>query len=341
MLEQLPDVQVVGYAADGEEGIRKVVDLRPDLVTLDLEMPKMDGYTLLRIIMSRFATPVIVISSRNDKEGVFKALELGAIDFIAKPGKAISDDLLKIQEDLQNKVRSVFNLNMALVRAREAAVPSVAPAAVPETKRLLVPPPHGHRKERQPVSIIAIGASTGGPPALQTIFSSLQQPYPVAMVVSQHMPPGFTRAFAERLNRSSGFEIREAVDGDAVLPGRVLIAPGAKNLVLERSGEGVIARVAEPTPMDRYLPSVDVMFSSCAAVYGPRMLAVVLTGMGNDGSKGVRVVKKAGGQVIAESEESAVVFGMPREAIATGVVDAVVRFDQVADEILRRCGFSN
>lgn len=336
MLEQLPDVQVVGYAADGEEGIRKVIDLRPDLVTLDLEMPKMDGYTLLRIIMSRFATPVIVISSRNDKEGVFKALELGAIDFIAKPGKAISDDLLKIQEDLHNKVRSVFNLNMALVRAREMSIA----APHPEVKRHRVHPPEAAPKGKQPMVLVAIGASTGGPPALQAIFSAFAQPYPIAMVVSQHMPPGFTRAFAERLNRSSGFEIKEAADGDAVVPGRVLIAPGAKNLVFERSGDGVIARVAEPKPTDRYLPSVDVMFESCAAVYGPRMLAVVLTGMGNDGSKGVRAVKKAGGQVIAESEESAVVFGMPREAIATGVVDRVVRFDQVADEIAGRCGFS-
>jgi two-component system chemotaxis response regulator CheB len=335
MLEQLPEVQVVGYAADGEEGIRKVVDLRPDLVTLDLEMPKMDGYTLLRIIMSRFATPVIVISSRNDKEGVFKALELGAIDFIAKPGKTISDDLLKIQEDLHNKVRSVFNLNMALVRAREVT----SPTPQPEVKRHRPLPAEAEPRGKRPVSLVAIGSSTGGPPALQAIFSAFAQSYPFAVVVSQHMPPGFTRAFAERLNRSSGFDIREAADGDKVLPGRILIAPGAKNLVFERVGDGVVARVVDPAFTDRYLPSVDVMFESCAAVFGSKMLAVVLTGMGNDGSKGVRAVKKMGGQVIAESEESAVVFGMPREAIATGLVDRVVRFDQVADEILLRCGF--
>jgi two-component system chemotaxis response regulator CheB len=335
MLEQLSEVEVVGYAADGEEGIRKVVDLRPDLVTLDLEMPKMDGYTLLRIIMARFTTPVIVISSRNDKEGVFKALELGAIDFIAKPGRAISDDLLKIQEDLHNKVRSVFNLNLALVKARELQPP---PPPQPEVRR----PHHGGAattaKGRRPVTVVAIGSSTGGPPALQAIFSTLSEPYPFAVVVSQHMPPGFTKAFAERLNRSSSFEIKEAVDGDEVVAGRVLIAPGARNLVFERSGDAVLARVKDSSATDRYLPSVDVMFTSCAEVFGAKALAVVLTGMGNDGSKGVRAIKAAGGQVIAESEETAVVFGMPREAIATGLVDKVVRGDRVAAEILARCG---
>ena len=160
------------------------------------------------------------------------------------------------------------------------------------------------------------------------------------MVISQHMPAGFTTTFAERLNRSSGFEVREAKDGDAVLPGRALIAPGGRNLLLVKVAEQVSVRVVPPGPKDRYVPSVDVMFCSCAEVYRHRMLAVVLTGMGNDGALGVREAKRLGAQVVAESEESAVVFGMPREAIATGTVDRVVHMDQMVREIVVRSGFT-
>ncbi|WP_129127112.1 protein-glutamate methylesterase/protein-glutamine glutaminase [Geomonas oryzae] len=328
MLEELPGVQVVGYATNGEEGIRRVIDLTPDLVTLDLEMPRMDGFTMLRILMASTPVPVIVISSTSGDEKVFKALELGAVDFIAKPTSVISDELLKIQQDLHQKVQAVFKLNMARVQKRvepaspapEVTVPAVAAGA------------------NSSVDIVAIGSSTGGPPALQRIFASFREAPPFAMVVSQHMPAGFTTAFAERLNRSSGFDVREAKDGDEVVAGRALIAPGGRNLIFERSGEKVVARVVPPGLKDRYVPSVDVMFRSCAELYRNRMLAVVLTGMGNDGAAGVREAKKAGAQIIAESEESAVVFGMPREAIATGVVDRVVPMDAMVREIVLRCG---
>ena len=332
MLESVENVQVVGYAADGEEGIRKIIDLKPDLVTLDLEMPRMDGFTLLRIIMNSCPLPVIVISSKSEDERVFKALELGAVDFIAKPTGRISDELLKIAGDLQEKVRSVFNLNMDRITKREP----------------LLPPEASSRKKRKPgslpasaasgVNVVAIGASTGGPPALQGILSSFPEKLPFTVLVSQHMPAGFTKAFAERLDRSSQFTVKEAKDGDPVVPGMVLIAPGGRNMIFQETNGAVIARVVEPSPQDRYIPSVDVMLTSLADIYGSRLLAVVLTGMGNDGSKGVRAVKKGGGEILAESEESAVVFGMPREAIATGVVDKVVPLSRMAREITLRCG---
>lgn len=334
MLEAMENVSVVGYAADGEEGMRRIIDLKPDLVTLDLEMPRMDGFTLLRIIMSSRPTPIIVISSRSEDERVFKALELGAVDFIAKPTSTISDELLTIREDLHNKVRSVLNLNMAGVKKREHLI--AEEALHRRKKRPATVPPD--RLARQTVDVVAIGASTGGPPALQSILSSLNEKYPIAVAISQHMPAGFTRAFAERLNRSSLFEISEAKDGDPFTPGRILIAPGGMNLVFQKLPGGVVAKVTKPSPQDRYVPSVDVMFSSLAAIYGNRLLAVVLTGMGNDGSRGVREVKAAGGQVLAESEESSVVFGMPREAIATGVVDKVAPLDRMAREIILRSG---
>ncbi|ABQ27299.1 protein-glutamate methylesterase/protein-glutamine glutaminase [Geotalea uraniireducens] len=334
MLEEVPEVEVVGYAANGEEGIRRVIDLSPDLVTLDLEMPRMDGFTTLRIIMSSCPTPVIVISSGSEDERVFKALELGAVDFIAKPTRTISDELLKIQDDLQKKVRSVFNLNMAGIKRRESLFIQEAKAKK-EKKPALFPTA---KTVKSKVDIVAIGASTGGPPALQSIFSAFAEPLPVAVVVSQHMPAGFTRAFAERLNRTSGFEIKEAKDGDAVLPGRVLVAPGGRNMVLQSLDGKVIVRVVDPAPTDKYIPSVDAMLASCAEIYGSRLLAVVLTGMGNDGSRGVKTAKAAGARILAESEESAVVFGMPREAIATGLVDKVAPIDRMANEIASHCG---
>lgn len=339
MLEEMPEVEVVGYAADGEEGIRKIIDLRPDLVTLDLEMPRMDGFTLLRIVMGYSPTPVIVISANSDDEKVFKALELGAVDFVVKPSQGITEELLTICDDLQQKVRAVIHLNMAGIirRERTVAPAPAAPAPAPESRKRAAAPA---RRARERVAVVAIGASTGGPPALQNILTSLAGPLSFSVVVSQHMPAGFTKTFAERLNRLSPFDVKEAADGDLVRPGRVLIAPGGYNLVCERSGDQVVARVVKPAKEDRYVPSVDVMLNSCAAVFGPQTLAVVLTGMGNDGSKGVRAVKAAGGQVLAEAETSAVVFGMPKEAIATGVVDKVVPLDQMGREILLRCGGS-
>jgi two-component system chemotaxis response regulator CheB len=190
------------------------------------------------------------------------------------------------------------------------------------------------------IDLVAIGSSTGGPPALQHIFSAFEQKYPFAVVVSQHMPAGFTKAFADRLNRSSLFDIKEAEDGDLVLPGRVLIAPGGRNMIFEVCGGQVTARIVEPTESDRYVPSVDVMLQSCAGIYRKRAAAVILTGMGNDGSKGIQIIKEQGGCVIAESEETAVVYGMPREAVATGVVDRCVPLDRVASEIILLGGFS-
>lgn len=327
MLEELPGVEVVGYATNGEEGIRRVIDLTPDLVTLDLEMPRMDGFTMLRILMASSPVPVIVISSTSGDEKVFKALELGAVDFIAKPTSIISDELLKIQQDLQEKVQTVFRLDMT--RVKKSCEPA---AALPQ----LIPTPRAEVPGN--IDVVAIGSSTGGPPALQRILTAFSEAPPFAMVISQHMPSGFTHAFAERLNRSTGFEVREAKDGDLLLPGRALVAPGGKNLLLARSGDKVVARVVEPGPKDRYVPSVDEMFCSCAQLYGKRMLAVVLTGMGNDGARGVREAKRLGAQVVAESEESAVVFGMPREAIATGLVDRVVPLDGMVREIVYRSG---
>jgi len=338
ILEAIPEVEVIGYAVDGEEGMRRILALKPDLVTLDLEMPRMDGFTLLRIIMSNCPTPVIVVSSRGGDESVFKALELGAVDFILKPTAGAFEELIKIREDLHEKVRQVFNLNMSCVRKRGELLRKSCEVDSAWTARERTP--LTAPRKQGIISVVAIGASTGGPPALQSMFAAFPGGIPFSIVVSQHMPSGFTRTFAERLNRTSMLEVVEACDGDQVRPGCVLIAPGGKNMVFRKADGCVTVQLLDPEPGENYLPSVDKMFQSGSEIFGSKILGVVLTGMGTDGAVGVRVIKKSGGQVLSESEDSAVIFGMPRAAIATGVVDAIVSLERMPDEILMRCGFS-
>jgi two-component system, chemotaxis family, protein-glutamate methylesterase/glutaminase len=325
ILEASGRARVVGVARDGEEGVKKAFDTRPDLITLDLEMPRMDGFTFLRIIMKSLPTPVLVISARHEDKNVFKALELGAVDFLAKP----SDHLQgaeALRQDLLLKINLVSQLRMKNVQRqlnRESSGAVIAAAF--------------RRPDRPVIDLVAIGASTGGPSALQTVFSSLPAQVPAAFVVSQHMPAGFTRAFAERLSRNSQLAVKEAELGDAVLPGQVLIAPGGYNMtLLEQNGE-VRVKTEPRGPEHKFVPSVNELFCSAARIYGPRMLAVVLTGMGNDGREGVIAVKDAGGRTLAESEKTAIVYGMPREAVTTQKVDRVADLDEIALEIVREC----
>jgi two-component system chemotaxis response regulator CheB len=331
LLEEIPGVEVAGYAINGEEGLRKAMDLRPDLITLDLEMPGMDGFTLLRIIMSACPAPVLVVSAHNDDERVFKALELGAVDFVAKPSKVLSDQLLEIRDELQLKVSTILNLNLQGFKARASAI---LHEPAPARKAAKLP-----RGGTQKFELVAIGSSTGGPPALQKILSEMPHELPFAMLVSQHMPAGFTKTFAERLNRMFPFTVHEASDGEPVVKNTVLVAPGAMNMITVQVKDQVVVRLKTPTHEDKYSPSINAMLTSVARVYGSRALAVILTGMGNDGSLGVRKIKEHGGGVLAEAEESSVVFGMPREAIATGLVDKVVHLDQMASKIIEFCGF--
>ncbi len=331
LLEEIPGVTVVGYACNGEEGLRKFFDLQPDLVTLDLEMPRIDGFAFLRIVMQNRPTPVIVISSRADDENVFKALELGAVDFVAKPTSRISPELVNIRDDLLSKVMETARTDMNKVLRRPSARDRVREASDGPAPSL-IPRSNG-------IGQIVIGASTGGPPALQSLLSSITAPLPLGIAISQHMPPVFTRAFAERLNKFCALEVKEGQTGDLMLPGRVLIAPGGKNLTFQLRAGNVVALVEDPPPSQRYTPSVDVMFKSASDVFGANLLGVILTGMGNDGARGVERIKERGGQVLAESEESSVVFGMPKEAIATGKVDKILPLSLMAGEVLRRCGF--
>jgi two-component system chemotaxis response regulator CheB len=318
MLEASPLAEVVGSARDGEDALRKTLELRPDLITLDLEMPGMDGFTFLRVVMSRCPTPVIVISGRAAEGDVWKALELGAVDFIAKPRPHATPLLESIERELIRKVHSARELRIERLRDRYPG-----PAAPLET------PPGRAQASR----VVALGASTGGPSALLEILRAFREAPPCTFLVAQHMPEGFTAGFAARLDRLTALAAREARGGEEPEPGGVLVAQGGRHLEVEVVAGRAVTRVVASEPGDRYAPSVDRLFASCAKAFGPDLLAVVLTGMGDDGSLGVRAVKENGGRVIAESEDSAVIHGMPQQAIRTGAVDRVLPLSEMASAI--------
>ncbi len=321
MLESGGDVRVIATAVDGEDGIKQVLRHRPDVVTLDLEMPSMDGFAFLRWVMVSRPTPVIVISSRASDRNVFKALELGAVDFIAKPGGRVSQRLEEIREDLLAKVRQCVNVRLDNVRKR---IRDEEPSG--ETVEAPAPEPS------QSIDCVVIGASTGGPPAIQMLLQALP-PLPVPVVIAQHMPPIFTRLFAERLNRLGAFRVAEAQDGDALEPGTVMIAPGGKQTSVERAGDGLRIRVEPKGAGDLHAPSVNRLFTSAAEACGERLVAVVLTGMGDDGAAGIRRIAERGGRTIAEAASTAIIYGMPAEAIRTGGVGQVLPLPQIAPAI--------
>jgi two-component system chemotaxis response regulator CheB len=321
-----PRMEVVDTAGDGEEAIKKVLKLKPDLVTLDLEMPRMDGFTFLRWLMSNYPRPVLVVTSRDSNKSVFKALDLGAVDFVVKPVKYASLQLGTIGAQVLTKIREISSLKVEGLPAKLSAMSRKTPPRVMAAA--------GKGKYQ----LVAMGASTGGPPALQSILTSMPRGLPAGIVISQHMPEGFTRLFSERLNRLVGIRVSEAADGDVVERGRALIAPGGRHLLLqgERGGK-VKVRLARSGDEDRYAPSIDRMMSSAAGIYHDRMIAVLLTGMGDDGVLGMKDVKEAGGLTIAESEDTCIVYGMPREAARRGVVNRVLPLSDIGENIIREC----
>ena len=324
MLTDQPGIEVVGMARDGEDGLRQLRQLKPDLVTLDLEMPGMDGFTFLRIVMNQSPLPILVVSSRREAVSVFRALELGAVDFLPKPSRSISPELYDLRDDLVRKVRAATEFRMQGIRERV-----VTPRQVFESDFPAVPLEPGRR-----FRLLAIGASTGGPGAIARVMTTLRSGLPLSIVVSQHMPPGFTRAFAERLDRFSPYSIHEAQDAEKISPQQGYICPGGKNIALEQRGEDIVVRL-RGKGRERYIPSVDLLFESAARIFQDDCMGVVLTGMGSDGREGVVAIKQRGGVTIAESEETSVVYGMPREAIATGGVDQVLPLGAIPHAIAK------
>jgi len=326
MLESSPLVEVVGVARDGEEALRKTLELEPDLITLDLAMPRMDGFTFLRLLMAKRPTPVMVISGRRGEDDVFKALDLGAVDFIAKPTKLATPDLQQIEEGLIRKVHAIRELRIEKVQKRIRSGPAAVETTRDDAASSAAPSP------------VVIGSSTGGPAALTQLFSTFSKVPRCAFFVAQHMPGGFTRGFAERLDRLTPFRVREARGGEAVEPGTVLVSPGGAHLVFETDGRRIVTRLEEGSDGDRFIPSVDRLFCSAAKHFGPDLLAIVLTGMGDDGREGACQVKRAGGRVIAESEETAVIYGMPRQVVGAGAADRVLPLPEIPAAIGKEPG---
>jgi two-component system chemotaxis response regulator CheB len=321
MLEGSPDIDVVGTATDGIDAISKTIRLKPDLITLDLEMPEMDGFAFLRWVMIQRPVPVIIVSSHGDRVTVFRALEMGAVDFVSKPTRGASAELKNIERDLLSKVYAIRDLDMnALSR---------------NIKLLEPPPPPVENPSESEIELVAVGASTGGPAALQIILTRLPAEFPAAIVVSQHMPRGFTGPLAERLDKLCNLRVKEAREADEPEPGTTLICPAGFHMQFKgKSGKAKVV-LTEGSFEDRYTPSVDVMMQSAAQTYGGRAMGVLLTGMGNDGKRGMLEIKSKGGYTIAESKETAVVFGMPQEAIKAGAALKVLPLTEISGEILR------
>lgn len=325
ILEDDASLEVVGIASDGVEAMAKALRLKPDIITLDFEMPGMDGFSFLRWLMRERPTPVIMVSSHADSKTVFRALELGAVDFVAKPTRRASVELQTIEKDLLRKIKGIKNIRLDILSKNLELLEHAEEEEEPKQ----------NRTGRNAVELVAVGSSTGGPAALQIILTRLPSDFMSAMVISQHMPKGFTGPLSERLDRMCQVRIKEAADGDIIERGTVYICPGGFHLGLKKRGERKHIVLKESKVSDKYVPSVDHMMSSVAELYGRASMGVILTGMGNDGKHGMLEIKNQGGYTIAESEETAVVFGMPGEAIKNGAVEVILPLQEIPAEIIR------
>jgi two-component system chemotaxis response regulator CheB len=319
-------IEVVGTAADGSIGLRKIEELRPHVVTLDLEMPRMDGIEMLRQITRKYRVPVIVVSAFSNRSAAItlKALALGAFDFVTKPQDAASGRLEQIAAELALKIKA----------AAQAGAPKMI-ITVPPLKRQ-EPRPFS-MQPRWPTRVIAMGVSTGGPNALQYVFSQLNEDFSGCLLVVQHMPEGFTEMFAHRLNESSAIEVKEAQSGDLLRAGRALICPGNRHMKVRRMEHGDIAILVDQPRVNGHRPSVDVLFHSVAHETGPKAIGVLMTGMGDDGAAGMGAIQSAGGITIAQSPDSCVVDSMPRAAIERGFVTRIVSLSGIAGVLQSKC----
>ena len=319
-------IEVVGTAMDGAFALKKIEELQPDVVTLDLDMPRMDGMETLRLIMRRAPLPVILFSTHSKEGGyaTLKALALGAVDFLAKPKDAAAGHLEQIADQL-----------IAKIKVAKRAVGRKLPAAVIEEKPA---PKKGIRAALPPRRIIAIGISTGGPNALQFVLSQIPAEFQSTIIVVQHMPEGFTEMFAKRLDECCALEVQEARSGDLLLAGRVLICPGNRHIMVRRMPRGDMAVLSDGPPVNGHRPSADVLFHSVSQEFGLTAVGVLMTGMGDDGAEGLGAIKAAGGMTVAQSEDTCVVSGMPRAAIIKGYANKIIPLDGVAAFLMSNYG---
>jgi two-component system chemotaxis response regulator CheB len=330
IINRQSDMQCIGAAADPLVAREMIRSLDPDVITLDVEMPRMDGLDFLSRLMRLRPMPVVMVSTLTERgaEVTLRALELGAVDFVAKPKIGVADGLKQLGADITDKIRAASRAHVR--RPAAAAPPGVGRPAVAAP-----PPPAPSLGRLSTEKIIFIGASTGGTEATKEVLLGLPPDAP-AVVITQHMPPGFTTSYAARLDGLCRIRVKEATDGERILPGHAYIAPGGLHLSVERSGANYVARVQDGEPVNRHKPSVEVLFKSAARVVGPNALGLMLTGMGADGAKAMREMRDAGSYNLVQDEASCVVFGMPREAIAAGAAHEVLPLQKIAPTLLDR-----
>ncbi len=323
MISSDPALQVIGTARDGVEAVDKTISLRPDVITLDVEMPRMNGLEALRLIMDKQPTPVVMISAYTTEGAVetLKALELGAVDFIPKNISEGSINILNIKEELISKIKQASGSNVKEPQRTEPLQSKYTSTEV-EGKSVTT-------------DLIVIGSSTGGPRALQKIIPLLPKNLPVPVVVAQHMPPKFTKVLAERLNELSVLQVKEAEDGELVIPGKVLIAPGGKHMIVTgNSKQNIKIKLVEEAAKAIYKPSVDMLLISASKIFPSTTLAVILTGMGHDGLQGVKRIKAGGGRSIVQDKDSCTIYGMPKAIVEAGLADRIVPLTEIAYEII-------
>jgi two-component system chemotaxis response regulator CheB len=324
ILEEHPLLEVIGVARNGKEAIKEVVLKSPDLITLDLEMPLMDGFTFLRWLMFNRPTRTIIISSWGSRGNVFRALEMGALDFIVKPDRGEKDQLSRWEEELVRKLETAMKVDISKVESRLARPSRTEPVVAPVTPRSWSPD----------LRVVVIASSTGGPPAIQNILQSMPSDYPAAILVNQHMPAGFTALFSRRLDQMVALRVKEGEDKETLKAG-VYIAPGSSHMAMEKRRGKVSLRIVPAAPTDRYVPSADRLFQSAAEVFGSGCIGIVLTGMGEDGVNGLSSLKGAGGKIIAEDESSCVIYGMPKAAVERGLADRVLPLKDISGVLMR------
>lgn len=353
-----PTIQVVGTATNGKEAIDQALALKPDVITMDYEMPMMDGITAVRHIMQRCPTPVLMFSSLTHEGArvTLDALDAGAVDYLPKNFEDISRNPDKVKQLLCEKVHTISRSNRrfgSYASHAPVAAPAPAPAggghvaassfASPAAARTPAParaaapavaPAHSPAPKRKPYKLVAIGTSTGGPVALQRVLTQLPANFPAPIVLIQHMPAAFTKAFAERLDKLCRISVKEAEDGDMLRPGLALLAPGGKQMMID--GRGTV-KILPGDERLNYKPCVDITFGSAAKSYGDKVLSVVLTGMGADGREGARLLKQGGSTVWAQDEASCVIYGMPMAIVKANLADAVYSLDEIGKHLVEAC----
>lgn len=335
MLSLDPQLEVIDTAENGAQAVEKASLLKPDVITMDIEMPVMDGITAVKRIMAVRSTPILMFSSltTDGAKATLDALEAGAIDFLPKRFEDISLDREEARQLLCARVRAI-----GMRRLATKPVPSRAPTTANEKASGFSKPERGlvasATKRHGTYKIVLIGTSTGGPIALQQVLTKLPANFPLPLLLIQHMPATFTPTFAQRLNSLCQIKVKEAADGDIITPGAAYLAPGGRQMMLEQRGHVTVIRVVDALPGQTYKPSVDITFTSAAKIYGGQVLAVVMTGMGADGREGARLLKKSGSTIWAQNEQTCVVYGMPSAIVDAGLADQVIPLQEIAAHIV-------